>query len=915
MPAAAVITTEEYRYRIDELKLSIPVVYINAEDLATNPLVYSPSSENIASPEEEAYIVYTSGSTGKPKGVPVLHKGAVNTMMHGTIKFDLEGARMLQFFAIGFDGFQSDMWSALTQGATLVLRSDNDLDDLLSTIDVVAITPTGLSLLGDPDKYPRLRCVGVAGESVPASLRDLWADKVLLINCYGPSECSMGTHLEYISPGQAITIGNPFANVNSYVLDDRQRPVPIGVIGELYLGGVGVVPSYVNLPEETATRFLADPFTGGRMFRTGDVGRLLSNGKMEVLGRQDSQVKLKGYRIELDEVAEAIMQHPRVKNAAVIYKSKKHLVGYYSPSSVDSAELRQTVANILPSYMVPDVWIGLEDLPQNVNGKIDRKTLEAMEINLEIDALETEAEKQMAEIWAEVLNVPMTQIGRNTSFTSLGGDSVSIVKVVSSCRRAGISLSVAQILHESVLWLVAAIALKTRKYAVQPKVEVDEAIVHEIESSWSMKLHVKDFAVYPVTGTQGDMLQMSKLSSSLYTIQSTLKLSEDMTTNDVCGAFRSLLNSHEILRTTFAEVGSEMYQVIRSDADDFEIPIATVETLNTFLANDLARGFTFGEKYFVRFAIICESSNRERTAVFTMHHTLYDGWSYGMIIQDFWHAFIHKSVPSRPAFRSVVDYVEADASAAEQFWRAYMAPVQPVERIAFPEVQNALDAKDDLILSVDHNTILGSAKLIGVPLTIILQYAWACTWRKYSKRNAIAFVQTMANRTLPVPDADKIIGPLMNESPFRVRFDDVSLPIATQLRALYREEAKLTAHSHTSTSRIETWCGTPPGRTLCDTRFVYQNFPHMENSTSSGSPQFQVTTRNKELLQSVGIDTAAIEASQQSQFTYMIGIEVDGNNIVAKGVHDPAKMSSIQAEVILSEFDKTLLDILAATKA
>ncbi|CAK4123414.1 unnamed protein product, partial [Aphanomyces euteiches] len=238
---------------------------------------------------DEAYIVYTSGSTGKPKGVPVLHKGAVNTMMHGTIKFDLEGARMLQFFAIGFDGFQWDMWSALTQGATLVLRSNNNLDDLLSTIDMVSITPTGLSLLGDPNKYPRLRCVGVGGESVPMSLRNLWADKVRLINCYGPSECSMGTHLELINPGNAITIGNPFANVNAYVLDDLQRPVPIGVIGELYLGGVCVSPSYINLPEETATRFLADPFTGGRMFRTGDVARLLSNGKMEVLGRQDSQ--------------------------------------------------------------------------------------------------------------------------------------------------------------------------------------------------------------------------------------------------------------------------------------------------------------------------------------------------------------------------------------------------------------------------------------------------------------------------------------------------------------------------------------------------------------------------------------------------------------------------------------------------
>ncbi|CAK4972962.1 unnamed protein product, partial [Aphanomyces euteiches] len=207
----------------------------------------------------------------------------------------------------------------------------------------------------------------------------------------------MGTHYETIYPGNAITIGNPFANVNAYVLDDLQRPVPIGVIGELYLGGVCVSPSYINLPEETATRFLADPFTGGRMFRTGDVARLLSNGKMEVLGRQDSQVKMKGYRIELDEVAEAMMQHPRVITAAAIVKSKTQLIGYFTPADVPTIELRQIVADILPTYMVPSIWVGLDSMPQNVNGKTDKKALEAMDIVLEVDTPETEEEKQMAQ--------------------------------------------------------------------------------------------------------------------------------------------------------------------------------------------------------------------------------------------------------------------------------------------------------------------------------------------------------------------------------------------------------------------------------------------------------------------------------------------------------------------------------------
>ena len=185
-----------------------------------------------------------------------------------------------------------------------------------------------------------------------------------------------------------MTIGKPLPNVTSYVLDDMQRPVPIGVVGEIYLGGICVSPGYINLPEQTAERFLDDPFIpgGGRMFRTGDFGRLLPNGHFEILGRRDSQVKLKGYRIELDEVAEAMMQHPDVTAAAAIVKDKTHLVGYFSPANVDVASLRSVVESHLPVYMVPAVWVGLDVMPQNTNGKIDKKALEAMDVVVEVES-------------------------------------------------------------------------------------------------------------------------------------------------------------------------------------------------------------------------------------------------------------------------------------------------------------------------------------------------------------------------------------------------------------------------------------------------------------------------------------------------------------------------------------------------
>ncbi|KAF0704148.1 hypothetical protein As57867_007394, partial [Aphanomyces stellatus] len=286
----------------------------------------------------------------------------------------------MQFYAIGFDGFQMDLWKCLSHGATLVLRSDSYLEDL-KTVDSLACTPTALAFLGSPTQYPRLKVVSVGGEACPSALKDLWAPHVQFMNLYGPTECAIMTHFVELLPMNPITIGKPFANINCYILDSNNCVVPVGTIGEVYLGGICVSPGYINLPDQTSQRFLNDPFVGsGRMYRTGDLGRLLPNGDFEILGRQDSQVKLKGYRIELEEVAEAMMQHPLVISAAAIVKDNSHLVGYFSPATVSADELQEIVAGLLPVYMVPAVWVGLDTMPQNSNGKIDKNALEKLDI-------------------------------------------------------------------------------------------------------------------------------------------------------------------------------------------------------------------------------------------------------------------------------------------------------------------------------------------------------------------------------------------------------------------------------------------------------------------------------------------------------------------------------------------------------
>ncbi|KAF0692121.1 hypothetical protein As57867_016699, partial [Aphanomyces stellatus] len=276
--AHVVLTTDKYRNTIECLELDIPVVYFSSHGLTlSSNNAFEPSLQHIATRDDEAYIVYTSGSTGKPKGVPVLHRGAVNVMMHMTMPGIRPSARAMQFMAIGFDGCQWEMWCTLSFGATLVLRSSN-VFDTISKVETLIVPPTGLALLGHPDQYPNLKYIQVGGEKIPATLKDLWAPRVCLTNCYGPSECAVMTNTVQLRTDYAVTIGPPIPNVSTYILDDSQRLVPVGVVGEIFLGGICVSPCYINLPEQTAERFLENPFAPGQMYRTGDLGRMLPNG-------------------------------------------------------------------------------------------------------------------------------------------------------------------------------------------------------------------------------------------------------------------------------------------------------------------------------------------------------------------------------------------------------------------------------------------------------------------------------------------------------------------------------------------------------------------------------------------------------------------------------------------------------------
>ena len=430
-------------------------------------------------PEHLAYVIYTSGSTGKPKGVLVTHRN-VARLFEATNRWYEFGPNDVWtlFHSFAFDFSVWELWGALLYGGRLVVvpywvsRSPEAFHELLRSerVTVLNQTPSAFRQLIQADIASKarptdmaLRYVIFGGEALELQSLRPWFNRYgdaqpLLVNMYGITETTV--HVTYrpitladVEAGAGSIIGVPIPDLQIYVLDSNREPVPIGVTGEMYVGGAGLARGYLNRPELTEERFLANPFESdpsSRLYRTGDLARRLADGDLEYLGRIDQQVKIRGFRIELGEIEAAISDHPAVRETVVVARDtgagEKQLVAYValnasSPGTID--ELRKLVTAKLPAHMVPAHFISLPTLPLTAHGKIDRKALPAPEMMRRIDRLyvapRTPAEQTMADIWASVLRV--AQVGIEDNFFELGGDSILSIQVIAKCRQNGLGLT------------------------------------------------------------------------------------------------------------------------------------------------------------------------------------------------------------------------------------------------------------------------------------------------------------------------------------------------------------------------------------------------------------------------------------------------------------------------------------------
>ncbi|CAG9939501.1 unnamed protein product [Clonostachys rosea f. rosea IK726] len=342
---------------------------------------YSPTPDqahplkDLAEPDLGCYVIYTSGTTGTPKGVDVTHRNVTNLVCQSPGDLGIvPGTRVGQVLNISFDMAAWEMLGCLCNGGTLILRGSK-WQSALSQIDVLICTPSILAKY-EPSEFPNIKVAATAGEPSSQKLADTWASAATYYNCCGPTETTIVNTMHRHQPGQPLTIGKPTSNNNVYILGDDNRPVPFGATGLMWAGGLGVSKGYVSNPEKTAERYLADPFAadGSMMYNTGDLGRWNPDGTIDIVGRQDDQVKIKGFRVELDGVTTSLNSCPAVDRAAVILVGGE-LHAFVTPMTCDEKTLREHMGRCQPYYAVPSHFHCVDALPLTPNGKIDKRTL------------------------------------------------------------------------------------------------------------------------------------------------------------------------------------------------------------------------------------------------------------------------------------------------------------------------------------------------------------------------------------------------------------------------------------------------------------------------------------------------------------------------------------------------------------
>ncbi|MFL6253473.1 MAG: amino acid adenylation domain-containing protein, partial [Pyrinomonadaceae bacterium] len=646
-------------------------VFVLEELLAEEPLAEkvreSVSPTSTFSPRQLAYVIYTSGSTGVPKGVMVEHGGMLNHLLAKISDLELGAADVVaQTASQAFDISVWQFLAALLVGGRVEVFVEEEAHDPARLLDgveqqgvtVLETVPSLLRAMLDemerraPEgaRLSRLRWLIPTGEALPPELTRRWLaahPTVPLVNAYGPTECSddVTHHVIREQPVEAAVhtpIGRPVANTRLYVLDAGMQLLPVGVLGELYVGGAGVGRGYLSDAAKTASLFVPDPYSGeagARLYRTGDVGRWLPDGTLEFLGRVDHQVKVRGFRIELGEIEAALFNHPRVREAVVLAREDEvgdaRLVAYLvaaEDSQPDASELRSFLRQRLPDYMVPSAFVLLEEMPLTENGKVDRRALpapEAQETSEAYVAPRTPMEEMLASIWAEVLKVE--RVGVEDNFFDLGGHSLLAFQLVTRVRQ---TFRVEVLLRNlfaapTVAGLAAFIESEARGAGQLPPL----APIARASRAAGLPLSFAQQRLW--------FLDQLQPGSAAYNIPVAIRLEGALDHSALRRSLAEVVRRHETLRTIFDGAEGEPRQVVVESStivpaivDLRGVPdAARTQEVDRLIIEEARRPFDLTRGPLLRLTLL-HTDEDEHVALLTMHHIISDGWSMDVFVRE-----------------------------------------------------------------------------------------------------------------------------------------------------------------------------------------------------------------------------------------------------------------------------------------
>ncbi|MBD2812049.1 amino acid adenylation domain-containing protein [Xenorhabdus sp. Vera] len=866
-------------------------------------------------PHHLAYIIYTSGSTGQPKGVMLEHRNVVN-FIHAQHKTSepKAGDRILQFATVAFDTSVSDIFPTLASGATLVLRPPHiRIPDMtfVSFLREQKITimdmPTAFwhhwvqeMTEGRSGFSPYLHTIIVGGEK--AEYRHLmnWlsspeTQSCRWINSYGPTETTViATTLkldnkESVSFENTIPIGYPLPNSCIYILDTHGQPVPIGVSGEIHIGGAGVARGYLNRPDLTEEKFVSDPFSkqpDARMYKTGDLGRWLPNGTIEYLGRNDFQVKIRGFRIELGEIETQLAACEGVSDAVVIAREEgmgdKRLVAYLIPQSgvtLSPSHLREQLSTSLMEHMLPSAFVMLDAFPLSANGKLDRKALPVPDrtaiVSREYEAPQSETEQQLAAVWQSLLG--LEQVGRHDNFFELGGHSLLVVNLIEELRQLNLSLDVSAVFSAPTL---AAMSARLNQNTVQgvtlltvppnlisensqaitpdmlPLVELTQDQIDSVVNLVPEGVtNIQD--IYPLGPLQAGILfhHLLETEGDIYLDSQLMAFDSRTRLDNFLHVFQQVIDRHDILRSAvhWQEL-PEPVQVVyrRAPLPITELTLSTEEKAEIQLRRSTdprTVRMDITKAPLLEAHIVQDPESGQWLLSLLHHHLVCDHVSLDMIFNEVKALFLGEgdSLPAPLPYRNFIAQTRSVPLEAHQgYFRKLLGDVdEPTLPFGLLDVQSGghessnhdegqhNEIVEDVITldsSLAHN-LRECAQKQGMSVAVLFHVAWAQVLAKCSGRDDVVFGTVLLGRLQGGIGASQVLGMFINTLPVRVQLQTRTVQQAVQ--ETYQQLSELLDHEQAPLAVAQRCSGIQAPLPLFNSLLNFRHSPHDEMESTS----------------------------------------------------------------------------------